>query len=68
MLFAGVPDGNRTHVTAATERRSTIELRAPCKNKTRLHSEQSLIFISAVSDVDNIANSYKGVNNQIAPQ
>ncbi len=29
MFFVGVPDGNRTHVTAATEQCSTIELRAP---------------------------------------
>ena len=37
MLFAGVPEGNRTLVTAATERRSTIELRAPwlLKNPTQ---------------------------------
>ena len=28
-LIFGVPDENRTRVTAATERRSTIELRAP---------------------------------------
>ena len=29
MLFAGVPEGNRTLVAAATERCSTIELQAP---------------------------------------
>ena len=29
MSFVGVPEGNRTLVTAATERRSAIELRAP---------------------------------------
>ena len=29
MLFVWVPEENRTPVTAATERRSTIELQAP---------------------------------------
>lgn len=29
VIFLGVPEGNRTLVTAATERRSAIELRAP---------------------------------------
>lgn len=33
IFLFGVPDGNRTHVTAATELRSTIELRAPSKLK-----------------------------------